>query len=145
METLFKNNYYTYKMMQTDIKIIQELYQFVKIFSIGKSILGKDITALKIGTGPKEVFYFASIHANEWITTPLLIKFIEEYCYSYSNNLSFYGYNTRNIYNNVTLYIVPMVNPDGVDLVTGQISLNSFDYKFAQNIANDYPSIPFPS
>ncbi len=54
-------------MMQMDIEAIQELYPFVEVFSIGKSVIGKDLTALKIGNGSKEIFYSASFHANKWI------------------------------------------------------------------------------
>ena len=71
------------------------------------------------------------------------MKFLADYCYSYQNNLSIFGYNARSIYNMTTIYIMPMINPDGVNLVTGEIPPNSASYLFAQNIANDYPSIPF--
>ena len=45
-----------------DIEAVKEAYPFVEIISIGKSVLGKDLTVLKIGNGPKEVFYNAAIH-----------------------------------------------------------------------------------
>ena len=73
------------------------------------------------------------------------MKFLADYCYTYSNNLTIYGYNAKELYNSTTLYIMPMVNPDGVDLVTSDISRNSPTFLFTRNIANRYPDIPFPS
>ena len=37
-----------------------------------------------------------------------------------------------------------MVDPDGVDLVTGVLPVGSTDYAFARSLASFYPDIPFP-
>jgi len=136
---------YSSTLLQINLNTLKRLYPFLEITSAGTSILGKNIPVIKIGTGPKQVFYSASIHANEWITSPILMKFLADYCYTYSNNLTIYGYNARELYNSTTLYIMPMVNPDGVDLVTGEIPSNSPTFLFTRNIANHYTDIPFPS
>ena len=73
------------------------------------------------------------------------MKFLADYCYAYQNNLNIYNISARNLYNSTSLYIMPMVNPDGVNLVTGEITQNSSAYMFAQNISSRYPSIPFPN
>ncbi len=136
---------YTYSIMQMNISSLKTVFPFIETGSIGISVLGNSIPYIKIGNGQKEIFYNASFHANEWITTPVLMKFIERYLLSYVNNSTIFGYNARNLFNNVSLYVVPMVNPDGVNLVTGEYKPGSSQYIRAQNIANNYPSIPFPS
>lgn len=100
---------------------------------------------LDFGSGSKEVFYSGSIHANEWITSILLMKFIENYCIAYSTNSRLYGYSVRDLFNSVSIYIMPMVNPDGVDLVTEQISKNSNAFITAEDISKNFSDIPFPS
>ena len=73
------------------------------------------------------------------------MKFIEDYCISYINHSSLYGYSIRNLFSSTSIYIIPMVNPDGVDLVTGTIAVSKFSYQKALNIANEFPSISFPN
>ena len=136
---------YSYSILQINLNSLKTLYPFLEISSSGKSILNNDIPVIKIGNGVNEVFYSAAIHANEWITAPLLMKFLADYCYCYVNNLPIYGINARTLYNTTTIYIMPMVNPDGVNLVTGEIEANSSLYQNTKLIANNFPNIPFPS
>lgn len=119
-------------------------YPFLITGSIGQSVMGKEIPYVQIGTGEKQVFYNASFHANEWITTPVLLKFIEEYARAYAANESLYGENSRQLFEEYSLFIVPMVNPDGVDLVTGVLKNSSYEVN-ARMIAASYPEIPYPS
>lgn len=136
---------YTSDFMEMNLSALKTIYPFLEISLIGTSVLGKNIPAVKFGNGPKEVFYCASTHANEWITTPLLMKFLENLSKSYVNGIQIYGKDPRELFSEVSLYLVPMVNPDGVDLVTGLIAPGSRAYAKAQEIANDFPDIPFPS
>lgn len=136
---------YGYFLMQQNLTTLNRTYPFLNIQTVGNSVLGKNIYVVKLGRGSKKVFYSSSIHANEWITSVLLMKFIEDYCIAYNNNSRLYGYSVRNLFNSVSIYIMPMVNPDGVDLVTGFLSRNSYAYLKAQNIARQFPNIPFTS
>ena len=83
------------------------------------------------------------IHANEWLTCIILLEFLHEYCASIQNNSTIWGFSARNLFNNTSIYIMPIVNPDGVDLVTGALPSNSNAYKQAQQIAANFPNIPF--
>ncbi len=134
---------YSSEILKININSLKKIYPFIEVGNIGKSILGKQIPYIKIGKGSKEVFYSASYHANEWITSVVLMKFIADYCYAYQQNLSIFNYPARQLYEITTVYIVPMVNPDGVDLVTGEITPNSEIYNFAKQISNSFPQIPF--
>lgn len=136
---------YNSKILSQNVNDLKIVYPFLQIGEIGRSVLGKPLTYIRIGKGNREVFYNGSFHANEWITTPVLMKFIEEYSKAFANNTTIYGYNARALFYTTSLYIVPMVNPDGVDLVTGSITNVENAYKKAQEIANNFSDIPFPS
>jgi len=139
------NMSYYFELLQMNINSLKTVYPFLEVGSIGKSVLGKDLTYIKIGIGEKEVFYSAAIHANEWITSPLLMKFIENFSRAYVSNSNIFGYNAREIFQDTSIYIVPMVNPDAVDLVVGAISENSAEYINAKALSQNYPEIPFSS
>ena len=139
------NTKYTYSIMLKNITALKYLYSFLDVFNIGTSVLGKNIPCIKFGNGANEVFYSASIHSNEWITSVVLMKFIEDISIAYSNNELIFGIPARNIFSYSSIYLCPMVNPDGVDLINGDISKDSIIYNRVKNIANSFPSIPFPS
>ncbi len=111
---------YTYEIMMSNIYQLHIYYPFIQMQTVGYSILGKSLPVIRLGYGSREVFYSGSFHANEWITSVILMKFIEDYCIAYTNNYNLLGYNIRNLFRNTSIYIMPMVNPDGVNLVTRQ-------------------------
>lgn len=131
-------------LLYENLNILRQTYPFIQTGSIGKSIMGKDIPFVRVGRGQKEVFYSASYHANEWITSLLLLEFLYEYCSAIQNNTMIWNFNARRLFNSTSIYIVPLVNPDGVDLVTGALPKTSPSYKQAERIAYGFATIPFP-
>lgn len=118
-------------------------YPFLGLFTYGKSVMGKDLRGITIGKGDRQVFYNAAHHANEWITTPVVLKFVEDYAFAYANHESIGIEDAESLYRRTTLFVSPMVNPDGVDLVTGALSSGEY-YRKAVTIAENYPSVQFP-
>lgn len=136
---------YSFSVLEKDLLSLTKTYSFLKKEVIGYSVLGNPIYAIRLGIGSKEVGYFASFHANEWITSPLLMKFIEDFCIAYMNHTNIYGYSAKEVFDTTSIYLVPMVNPDGVNLVTKQFPTNSAPYLQALSIADAFPLIPFPN
>lgn len=135
---------YTYDILILNLKAILNKYTFILSGSIGDSVMDKDIPFIKLGNGPKQLLYVAGTHANEWITCPLLMKFVEEYAISYSSGGKVFDRFAKDIYDTATIYIIPMLNPDGVDLVTGALDKSSNEYLNAKMISRSYPNIRFP-
>lgn len=91
------------------MNLLLQKYEFLRRRQIGKSVLGQPLFALILGDGPEKVHINAAVHANEWITAPLLLRFVEELAAARSAGESC-GLDA------VTLWAVPMANPDGADL-----------------------------
>lgn len=119
-------------------------YPFLAQRQLTRTYFGRPVTLLRLGLGQRSVLYNASHHANEWITTPVLLKFIEQYAEAVAFGGTLFGQDAAALFRQTQLYCVPMVNPDGVDLVTGALSPNGAAFAQAREIAAHYPAISFP-
>ncbi len=135
----------TSALSQKTIRDLVEAYPFLRTRVLTTTAFGRPVEAVIIGQGERRVIYSASHHANEWITTPLLLKFLEELAEAEATGGRIFGVPARTVTDAATIYIVPMVNPDGVDLVTGAIAPGTVQYAQAQRLADNYPAIPFPN
>lgn len=109
---------YTYDILARNIQGLKARFPFLETGSIGNSVLGRSLFYLRLGTGTNQVFYNGAHHALEWITSPLLMKFAEDFLNAYTLGKPMPGgADPRQIWEKSSIYIVPMVNPDGVDLV----------------------------
>ena len=133
----------TYEIVQRQIEGLKARYPFLETGSIGRSVMGRELYYIRLGTGPREVSYNASHHANESITTPVLMKFAENYAKAYAAQGSIQGYDIRELYNLTSIYLVPLVNPDGGDLVA--YWPNYDDPAFANAARLNRTGLPLPS
>jgi len=118
---------YSYENMLADAEELQEMYpDLVRLKSIGKTVEGRDIALIELGNGSRRIFLSGATHAREYISTSYLMYMIDRYAYAYSIGGSFEEFNISEILDNVTFCIVPMVNPDGVNLVQNGIGYTSW-------------------
>ncbi|WP_338026292.1 M14 family metallopeptidase [Cohnella algarum] len=113
---------YGSRQLDKDLDALKRRYPFVAASVIGKSVMGKPIHSLRIGEGAFRLHVNGAMHANEWITALALMRFAEEYARACKRKGTIGGKPAARLYDRCTLWIVPMVNPDGVDLVLDGIA-----------------------
>lgn len=115
--SMSRNVKYDSSLLTRDIQTLKNQFPFIQVRTIGRSVEGKPIQEIRLGKGTKKVHFNGSFHANEWITTPILMALLNTFLLSLTNSQPIRGLVTNPLYQSVDLSIVPMVNPDGVDLV----------------------------
>lgn len=123
---------------------LAEMYPFIEVEKLTDTAFGRPVWAMTMGDGDRRVLYTAAHHANEWITAPLLLKFAEDVAEAYQVGGEISGVNAGELLEKTAIYLVPMVDPDGVDLVTGAIQPGTPEYDRARQIGGNFPDIPFP-
>ena len=117
-------------------------YPELRAGTLASTAYGRPIRTLTVGTGPRRVLYSAAHHANEWLTAAVLLKFAEDYAEALRTDSPIGGVSARALYDAATIHLVPMVDPDGVALVTG--AATEEEQEQARELAQNYPNIPFP-
>ena len=135
----------TYQLARDTAEEITRTYPVCGKRVLATTAFGREIEALNIGSGGRTVLFTAAHHANEWITATVLFKFAEELSKAILEQGELYGIPGRLFEENCQIFLVPMVDPDGVDLVTGAIPEGSLQWEQAVRLSDNYPAIPFPS
>ena len=134
----------TSELNQRYLQQIAEKYPFTKLEEVGVTDFQRPIWMLTIGTGNRHVLFTAAHHANEWITALVLLKYAEDLAEAVQKGGILFGQRAKEMADAVMIHIIPLVNPDGVDLVTGAMTPESAQYLLARELAQKYPAIPFP-
>jgi hypothetical protein len=81
-----------------------------KVDKVGKSVEGRDIYLISMGSGKTKVFLWSQMHGDEPTATTALFDmfnfFSDDSAFPELKNL---------ILSNLSIYIIPMVNPDGTE------------------------------
>lgn len=113
-----KDATYTYEDMKKDINQLCKKYpKYLKSEVLGKSLDGRNMYKLTLGDpeAKHHILIEAGIHARESMSSVLVMSLVEYYC-SNAGSTSFQGKKYKEYLSDYSFDIVPMVNPDGVDL-----------------------------
>lgn len=98
---------------------------------IGRSVEGRDIVSLRL-KGKRNnlldnptVLIVGGIHAREDFSVMLCMKMIDYYCNYCMEEKSFEGFDVKSNLDKVTMYFVPVVNPDGLNIVHNGLEASS--------------------
>ena len=119
---------YTYEEMCEDILQLQSRYpDLLQVNVTGQSADGRNLYELVLGNpaAPRSILVHAGIHAREYINPYLVMEQLEQ-CLIYYDCGYFHEISYRELFDNIALHIVPMVNPDGIALSqSGESALQS--------------------
>ncbi|MAJ45427.1 MAG: hypothetical protein CMF96_11885 [Candidatus Marinimicrobia bacterium] len=110
--------YHNYNELTNFLENIANQYpEITYLYSIGQSVEGRELWMMNISDNPgvneiePEFKYIANMHGDEVVGRELSLYLIEWLCENY-------GLNTRatNLVNNVDIYIMPTMNPDGFEM-----------------------------
>ncbi|MGO4544516.1 M14 family metallocarboxypeptidase [Paenibacillus sp. 2TAB23] len=113
---MYAEQSYKYPDLLEGVRQLSGRYPFLSSHVIGESVMGKPLLALRCGTGQRRIHMNGSFHANEWITSALLMRFVADLSAAYCSGDEIGGQRVADLCREVTLWVVPMVNPDGVEL-----------------------------
>ncbi|GAA3641388.1 M14 family metallopeptidase [Flavivirga jejuensis] len=123
-ETNLFHRYITNKHIEP---LLNNLANHVTVDVIGKSVLNNSIYGLKIGEGNKRILMWSQMHGNESTTTKALFDLLN----TFLNESSTF----KSLLEACTLYIIPILNPDGAQAYT-RINANHVDLnRDAQNLS----------
>ncbi|MBO5374171.1 MAG: hypothetical protein J6A54_01820, partial [Clostridia bacterium] len=108
---------YDYNALMSELFALSKENEIIKLSYIGNTIMSRPIPMITIGehTAKKSVMYVGTHHALENICTSVLLRFIREYAISYQKRDRVCGINMETLYKMRKIYIIPMLNPDGVE------------------------------
>jgi len=109
---------YTWDQMMDEAKKLRDAYpEWIELASAGTSVEGRDLLVIRLGKGDRKILLCGAHHAREYISSSYLMKMVEVYADKADKDEPFGDFRPRELLSRVTIVVVPMVNPDGVNLV----------------------------
>lgn len=107
-----------YRVLSEIIGTLAVRYPMLEVTSVGTSVLDRPIPVITIGKNPhsRSLLYIGGIHPTDTLTPAVLLRFIGEYAEALDSNRRMYNVNLPYLYENRTICIIPMLNPDGYEI-----------------------------
>ncbi len=104
--------------MMNRLYSMEEKYPFFRVHALGYSIGGRMIPMIRLGeeTAGRTVVFVGTHHGTDWITSAVLMHFLEDYCVNLQKKQRLYSINMEYLFRSRLLCVIPMLNPDGVQL-----------------------------
>ena len=126
-ETHLRGRYITLKMIKP---LLEKYKNNFEITVPGISENGQNIPMVKIGNGKKAILAWSQMHGNESTTTKAIFDLIK-----FFNQKDYFQKEIAEFLSTHSLYIIPILNPDGAELYTRE-NANGFDLnRDAQNLS----------
>jgi len=110
-------DYHSYAELETDLQALEQSYpQLARLFTIGLTLEGRKIYALKISDNAAldeeeaEVLFLGCHHAREWISVEVPFLLAKHLLEHYTTDAE-----VRRAVDESEVWIVPLVNPDGLE------------------------------
>ena len=71
-----------YEALQKTAFQLKQEYPFLEVFSLGKSLAGRELYAFGIGKAKGASLFVGAVHGMEWLTSLLLMRLLEDICRS---------------------------------------------------------------
>ena len=96
-------------------RALTERHGALSVSVLTRSILGREIPLIKLGQGKRAVLYVGAHHGTDGITTGVLMDFVADYLRQYERGTTVFEYPMSYLFEERCIYVVPMLNPDGVE------------------------------
>lgn len=106
----------SYEAVKRRLYCYKKKFSNLRLFHIGRSVTGRRIFAVGIGNLKNANLYTATTHAQEWLTTLLMFRFLEDLLTARQKNIEFCGASVSELFNSRGFLMVPLVNPDGLEI-----------------------------
>ena len=108
--------YITFKDLEPELKKLGERFH---VEEIGRSVLNVPIHSVTLGTGPKKILAWSQMHGNESTTTKAVFDLFSLFAHEDEPGV-------REILQECTMRVIPMLNPDGAARYT-RVNVNEVD------------------